>query len=78
MQADENVTGFESLTIQETEDGTDASANFVLENSDIGHEEKGIELYILIQQASGLAYEVATELRSFVSIGDGEQKVPFP
>ena len=76
MQDDENLTGFESLTIQESEHGTDISTNSVLEISDNGQDEYGNELYILIQQASGSAFEEAAELRSFISIQQGEKKVP--
>ena len=75
MQDDEGLTGFESLTIQDSERGTDTSTNSVLETSENGQTEHGIELYILIQQASGLAFEETAELRSFISIQQGEQKV---
>jgi hypothetical protein len=74
MQHDTDSTGVEPLTIQEIEHGTDISANIVLEKSD----DEGIELYILIQQASSLPCEEAAELRSFVSIQQGEQKVFLP
>ncbi len=77
MQDDENLAGFESLTIQESENGADISTDSVLENSNVGNDESGIELYILIQQASGLVIEEAAEICSFVSIQQGEKKVSY-